>query len=104
MKPKISVLMAVYNREDLLNQSITSVLNQTFTNFEFIISDNASTDNSLAIIKKYAVKDSRIKVLRNTTNLGHIKNRNILLNAAKADFIAWCDSDDVSIPERLQLQ
>ena len=81
-----------------------SILNQTYSDFEFIILDDASTDNSLKIIKNYAKKDKRIKVLTNKTNQKQAKCRNRLLKNSKTEFIAWMDADDISLPVRLQTQ
>jgi len=69
-KPLISVLMPNYNSEKYLNEAIESILNQTYENFEFIILDDCSTDNSWKIIQEYAKKDKRINIFRNEKNLG----------------------------------
>ncbi len=100
----LAVLMPVYNAEKFLDESISSILTQTYRNFEFLILDDASTDNSLEIIKNYAKKDKRISVLTNRKNQGEAKCRNILLKNCKTEFIAWMDADDISLPERLQIQ
>lgn len=108
MKPKISkspvisVVMPVYNSEKYLRESIESILNQIFNNFEFIIVDDCSTDNSLEIIKSY--KDKRIKLIKNKKNLGTVKSRNIGLKEAQGDYIAIMDSDDISLVHRLNTQ
>ena len=102
--PKISVLMPVYNAEKFLDESILSILNQTFTNFNFLIVDDASTDNSLTIIQKYAKQDERIIVLHNKKNKGAVNCRNILLEKTNTEFIAWLDADDLSLAHRLQTQ
>ena len=72
MAPKVSVLMSVYNGETYLRQAIESILNQTFGDFEFIIVDDGSTDQSLGILEAWAERDSRIRILRNDSNLGLI--------------------------------
>ena len=102
--PKVSVLMPVYNTAKFLDESISSILNQTFTDFEFLILDDASSDNSLAIIKKYQKKDNRIKIFQNKTNKKEAESRNFLMSLAKADFIAWMDADDFSDPRRIEVQ
>ena len=104
MVNKVSVLMPVYNAEKFLDESISSILCQTFANFEFLILDDASNDASLTIIKKYTKQDSRIKVLENKKHQTAPVSRNILLKTAKTDFIAWMDADDISLPHRLQIQ
>ena len=68
MKPKLSVLMSVFNQEKFLRNSIQSILNQSYKNFEFLIVDDFSTDNSLDIIKEFQNKDSRIKIFKNKKN------------------------------------
>ena len=102
--PLLTVLMPVYNAEKFLAESINSILSQTYSNFEFVILDDASTDNSLKIIKAYAKEDKRIKVLINNKNQKTAKSRNILLKKTTTEFIAWMDADDVSSPHWLQTQ
>lgn len=103
-KPLISVIMPVYNPGVFLVDAIESILNQTYKNFEFIIVDDASTDNSWKIIKSYAKTDKRIKCFRNPINLGVSLTSNIAISKAKGKFIARMDSDDVSAPTRFQKQ
>jgi glycosyltransferase involved in cell wall biosynthesis len=100
----ISVIMPVYNTADFLDDSITSILTQTYSNFEFIIVDDASTDNSWKIIRSYARKDKRIRAYRNAINLGVSLTSNIAISKAKYQYIARMDSDDVSVPNRLRKQ
>jgi glycosyltransferase involved in cell wall biosynthesis len=101
-KPIVSVIMPVYNAAEFLPQSIESVLNQTFSNFEFIIVDDASTDNSWKIIKSYASKDKRIIPIKNRINLGVSLTSNIAISIAKGKFLARMDADDISLPHRLE--
>ena len=101
-KPKISVLMPVYNGDQFLDKSIKSVLNQTFNNFEYIIINDGSIDDSLKIIESY--EDSRIKIINFPKNMGISAALNNGLNVAKGDYIARQDQDDVSHPERFMLQ
>lgn len=103
-KPKISVIMPVYNAGKFLPESIESILGQTFNNFEFIIVDDASTDNSWEIIKEYANKDNRIKAFQNNKNLGVSKTTNIAISKTQAKYLARMDADDVSFPNRLEKQ
>ena len=77
--PLMSVIMSVYNSKEYLNEAIESVLFQTYSNFEFLICDDFSTDNSLGIIESYAKKDNRIKVFRNNENKGLPSNLNHLI-------------------------
>ena len=84
-------------QKKFLAESIGSVLKQTYYNFELLILDDTSTDNSLKIIKDYAKEDKRIKVLVNNENQKTAKSRNILLKKATTEFIAWMDADDISL-------
>ena len=102
--PKVSVLMPNYNCESYLPEAIESILNQSFTDFEFIIIDDGSTDNSWKIIQSYAKKDKRIVAVKNNKNLGISWNRNKLLSLAKWKYILWQDSDDISIQDRIEKQ
>ena len=102
--PLLTVLMPVYNAEKFLKDSIGSILKQTYSDFELLILDDASTDNSLKIIKAYAKEDKRIKILVNKNNQKQAKCRNRLLKNSKTEFIAWMDADDISLEDRLQTQ
>ena len=100
--PKISVIMSVYNGEKYLREAIESILNQTFTDFEFIIVNDGSTDNSLEIIQSY--DDERIRIINNEKNIGLTKSLNKALKVAKGEYIARQDADDVSLPNRFEEQ
>ena len=99
--PAVSVLMPAYNAERYIGEAIDSILSQSFTDFELIISDDASMDRTWDIIKQYKQKDTRIRISRNTKNKYIAENRNILVKLAKGKYIAWQDSDDISLPTRL---
>lgn len=99
---KLSVVMSTYNREHLLPETIESVLNQSFEDFEFIIIDDASTDNTYNLIKKY--NDSRIILLRNKTNKGPTFNYHVMQHIAKGRYIAHTDDDDISCTQRFEKQ
>ncbi len=101
--PKISVIMPVYNTEEYVWEAIESILNQTFSDFEFIIIDDGSSDTSWEIIQKYAKKDKRIKALQNEWNKGISYTRNKLISLTTTNYIASQDSDDISTPQRLEL-
>lgn len=98
--PKISVVMAAYNSEKYIRDSIESILNQTYKDFEFLIVNDASTDSTEEIIKEYQSKDERIKLLQNVNGKGISGAANTGLDNAKGEYIARMDSDDVSLPER----
>ena len=101
---KVSVIMSVFNNEDSLDKAIESILNQTFRDFEFIIINDASSDKSPQIIKFYKDKDKRIRYLENKKNIGLTASLNKALRAAKGEFIARIDADDISLSKRLELQ
>lgn len=92
-KPQISIIMAVYNTEMYLRQSIESVIQQTFTNWELIIIDDGSTDQSASICDEMAANDARIKVIHKK-NSGQADSRNLAIEMAQGDFIGFVDSDD----------
>jgi glycosyltransferase involved in cell wall biosynthesis len=101
--PTVSVALAVYNSEPYLAEAIESILNQTFQDFELLIIDDGSTDNSVAIVKRYADRDSRIRWVTQP-NAGIPKTRNRLLAMATGEFIAVMDADDVALPDRFERQ
>ncbi len=100
--PTISVVMPVYNAEAYLRESIDSVLNQTFSDFEFIIIDDCCTDSTAAILSSY--NDSRIRVFKNETNQGLTKSLNRGIELAQGKYIARTDADDVCMPTRFEKQ
>jgi glycosyltransferase involved in cell wall biosynthesis len=96
------VVVAVYNGSLYLGETIQSVLDQTFKDFELILVDDCSTDNSVDIIKSYT--DPRIKLVQNSQNLGVVKNTNLGIAIARGRYIAFLGHDDICVPERLQTQ
>jgi glycosyltransferase involved in cell wall biosynthesis len=102
--PEISVIMGVYNAGGSLSESIASVLNQTHSNFEFVIVDDCSTDKCWESLDQSLKNDSRIKYYRNVRNLGHSRSLNFALDVAKGSLIARMDQDDISRPDRFALQ
>jgi len=97
-KPLISIGMPVYNGDRFLSESLESLLNQDYQNFELIISDNASTDNTADICKQYIERDNRIKYYRNNVNIGAMANFNKVLKHATASYFMWAAHDDVWEP------
>ena len=91
---KISVILPTYNRADILNRTIKNVLNQSYSEFELIIINDASCDETLNVVKKYISKDARIKLINNYKNLGCAKSRECGLAAANYDYIVFIDDDD----------
>ena len=103
VKGLVSVIMSNYNTpESYLREAIESVLNQTYTDFELIIIDDCSTDNSLEIIREY--KDERIIVLENEVNMGITKSLNRGLSVSRGEFVARMDADDICFPQRFEKQ
>jgi len=100
--PKVSVCIPTYNRATLLKQSIESVLGQTFSDYELIVSDNASQDETSDIVRKF--KDDRITYIRGRKNIGLIKNFNNCLSMAKGDYITLFHDDDLMIEDNLDLK
>lgn len=102
--PLVSVIMPVYNGEKYLAEAIDSILAQTFTDFELLIVDDASTDGSAEIIRAYEKRDSRIRSFRLAENSGAAAARNHAINAAKGAYVTPMDCDDLSVETRLQQQ
>jgi len=103
-KAKVSVIMSVYNGDRYLKESIESILNQTFTDFEFIIIDDGSSDSSWDILTEYASKDRRVRLFKNEENIGLTQSLNKGLRLAKGEYIARQDADDISLPARFEKQ
>ena len=99
----VSVLMTCYNREKYIASAIESVLASTYSNFELIIVDDASTDETVKIAKEYTAKDERIKVFINGKNLGDYPNRNKAASLAKGKYLKYVDSDDYIYPNGLEI-
>lgn len=87
--------MPVYNGEEFIVEAIESILSQTFKDFELIISDNASTDNTQEICQKYAKSDSRVKYIRQKENIGALKNFEFVLFESKYEYFMWASHDDI---------
>lgn len=104
LKPLVSVVMAVYNGEEYLSSAIESILQQTYQDFEFIIINDASSDNTSEILQKYLNIDQRISVINNETNTGLGVSLQKVVAAARGEFIARMDADDISLPDRFEKQ
>lgn len=100
--PSLSVIMPVYNSEKYVSFAMESILKQSFTDFEFIVIDDGSTDDSSRIVRKF--RDSRIIFIENSVNRGNYTVRNQGLRTAKGKYICVMDSDDISEPDRLERQ
>jgi glycosyltransferase involved in cell wall biosynthesis len=103
MEPFVSVLMTCYNREQFIAEAIESVLASTYTKFQLIIVDDASTDNTVEIANAYARKDNRISLYINSKNLGDYPNRNRAASYATGKYLKYVDSDDLLFPESISV-
>lgn len=101
-KPKVSILIPAFNYAHYLSEAIDSVLSQTFSNFELIVVDNCSTDNTEEIVNSYAQNDTRIKFIRNQENIGMYRNYNQALLLARGDYIKFLNADDKFEPTLLE--
>jgi glycosyl transferase family 2 len=101
--PQISVVMTAFNRERFIAEAIESVLAQTFTDFELIISDDGSTDGTRAIVEAFARQDDRIRASTNERNLGQFQNRRCAASLARGTYLKYHDSDDVMYPHCLDV-
>ena len=100
-EPLVSILMPCYNSGQYIIEAIQSILNQSYKNWELLICNDASTDNSLSILESF--KSDKVKVFENTENEGYLKTCNFLLKKAKGDYVTFQDSDDYSSINRIQL-
>lgn len=102
MEDKISIVMGIYNCEKYLKDSIESIISQTYTNWELIMCDDGSKDNTYKIAKEYENRYNNIKVLKNEKNMGLNYTLNKCIEEATGDYIARQDGDDISLPDRLE--
>jgi len=104
-QPLVTVITPLFNAQDFIGETIESVLDQTYQNWEMIIVDDCSTDNSRDIVKKYEAKESRIKLIELEKNFGGpARPRNVGLDISKGDYLAFLDADDVWLKNKLQVQ
>lgn len=103
--PRVSIIMSVFDGHiDFLKQSIESVLNQSFSDIEFIVVSDGAKQNIFDTIEKYASSDARIRIIKNRQNIGLTKSLNIAIKEARGEFIARMDDDDISHPLRIEEQ
>jgi glycosyltransferase involved in cell wall biosynthesis len=102
--PKISVLLPAYNEEKTISSTIESILGQTYANYEFVVIDDGSIDDTTQILEKYAKKDSRLKLIHNETNLGVSRTMRKGVENCIGDYIAIIDAGDICDPRRLEKQ
>src|SRR5215217_1749315 len=104
MNPRISVVMPVHNALPFLQQALQSILQQTFTDFEFVIFDDASTDGSVEVVREWSQRDGRIQLYESAERLGLSGSSNAVVSKARAPVIARMDADDIAHPDRLRRQ
>ena len=100
----VSIITTLYNSGDYISRTIESVLLQTYTNWEMLITDDCSTDNGPDIVESYAARDPRIRLIRLKENGGPGVSRNMSIQNAKGRYIAFLDSDDTWMPDKLEKQ
>ena len=103
-QPLVSVVMPCYNTEKYIATSIESVINQTYTNWELIITDGPSSDNTVSIVKKYCEQDPRIRLIIPKQHQGIAEARHTCIQNAKGDLLAFLDSDDIWVSDKLEKQ
>jgi glycosyltransferase involved in cell wall biosynthesis len=104
MKSKVSIIIPTFNRSDLLSRSIKSILNQTYKNWELIIIDDGSTDNTKEVVESFIKLDSRIFYKYQNNSGGNASPKNLGLKICSGDYITFLDSDDEYLPEKIRLQ
>jgi len=104
MKPLVSIITPLYNSDAFIEDTINSILSQTYTNWELFLIDDFSTDSTMQIANTFANTYPNIIVLKNKTNCGAAVSRNKGINAAKGNFIAFLDADDLWKPNKLEVQ
>lgn len=100
----ISIITATFNSENELLHTYNSIRNQTFVNWEWLITDDCSSDNTRELLESIATSDNKVTVLKNTENSGAAVSRNLSISLARGDFIAFIDSDDLWLPSKLEKQ
>ena len=104
-EPLISVIMATFNEpKQFIEESISSILNQTYRNLELLIADDSTNEDTVKVIDGFASKDDRVIVIRKKDRMGFVNALNEALHRAKGDFIARMDGDDISLPNRFDIQ
>lgn len=101
---KVSIITPAYNSEDFISETIESVLDQDYENWEHLIVDDCSEDNTHQLIEDYSKQDPRIKVLKTKSNAGPALARNVALEQAEGRYVAFLDSDDIWLPQKLSTQ
>jgi len=103
-KPLVSVVIPVYNAALYVEESLRSIINQTYNNLEILVIDDCSKDDSVKIVENIAKTDPRVRLIKNKSNLGIGGNRDKGIKNSKGKYICWQDADDVSLPDRIEQQ
>ena len=103
-EPLVSIVMPLYNCENYVAEAVESVISQSYRNWELIIVDDASTDNSYLIVKKLVGNNPKVKIYHKEQNIGVAKARNYALQLSEGKYIAFLDSDDIWLPNKLEIQ
>src|SRR5437762_780090 len=103
-EPFLSVVMPVFNGQKFLSEAIASILNQTFQDFEFVVLDDGSTDETAKILRDWQRRDSRIRIFTSPRNSGLSASSNLVVAKTKTPIVARMDGDDLSHPDRLRRQ
>jgi len=103
-QPSVSIILPVYNCDRFITQTLSSIIGQSYENFEIIVIDDNSIDQTSKILEEYSELEPRIKIFRNKTNMGVIFSRNKALSHASGRFVAFIDSDDIWLPQKLEIQ
>ena len=104
MQPLVSIVTPMYNNANVIIETITSVINQTYSNWELLLIDDASSDETIAILKPFKESDSRIKLFQHNQNKGAAEARNLGTKMATGNYIAFLDADDLWKENKLELQ
>jgi teichuronic acid biosynthesis glycosyltransferase TuaG len=99
---RVSIITPAFRAVDVIGATIESVLSQTFGDFEMLVVDDVSPDDTVGVVERYAARDSRVRLLRHSTNQGPAGSRNTALAAATGRYVAFLDSDDLWLPEKLE--
>jgi glycosyltransferase involved in cell wall biosynthesis len=99
--PKLTVAMPVFNGSNFIRDALDTIVNQSFTDFELIVCDNASRDDTCEIVQQYASRDSRIELIKNPRNIGASANYNLAFKHGRGEYLKWCAHDDKLCPNYL---
>ncbi|EHZ2905740.1 glycosyltransferase family 2 protein [Vibrio parahaemolyticus] len=102
--PKVSIITATYNSEEEIVKTYESIRNQSYEDWEWLVTDDCSSDNTFTILKKIRDQDSRVRIFKNSVNSGAAVSRNNSISNVTGEFVAFLDSDDIWMPDKLSIQ